>query len=136
MSWILDLTGYKRTNYGLDDYQFKKENDLESRMKSSSKMLFKYPDRIPIIIEKHDSCKIINQLEFKKYLVPKELTMGQFIGMIRSKVKLEPSIGMFVFVNNLLVPNSQCIGSLYNENRDTDGFLYMKYSAENTFGYV
>jgi len=136
MSWLLDFTGYSKTNYGLDDCQFKKDNNLESRIKSSSKMLSKYPDRIPIIIEKHKSCKIINNLEFNKYLVPKEMTMGQFIGMIRSKVKLEPSIGMFVFVNNLLVPNSQCIDSLYKENKDADGFLYMKYSAENTFGYV
>lgn len=97
-------------------------------------MISKYPDRIPIIIEKHKGCEYINQLESCKYLVPKEMTMGQFIAMIRSKIKLEPSTGMFVFVNNLLVPNSCCIESLYNEHKDDDGFMYMKYSAENTFG--
>ncbi|NDB84184.1 MAG: hypothetical protein EB127_15930 [Alphaproteobacteria bacterium] len=134
MSWILNWKGYNRKVDGIDDCQFKKDNSLENRIASSSKMISKYPDRIPIIIEKHKSCEYMNQLKSSKYLVPKEMTMGQFIVMIRSKIKLEPSTGMFVFVNNLLVPNSCCIDSLYNEHKDDDGFLYMKYSTENTFG--
>lgn len=36
---------------------FKQNNSLVERKKQSYAILNKYPDRIPIIVEKHKSCK-------------------------------------------------------------------------------
>ena len=32
------------------------------------------------------------------------------------------------------VPNSASVGEVYDEHRDEDGFLYVQFSGENTFG--
>ena len=32
------------------------------------------------------------------------------------------------------MPMSNILGHIYDENKDKDGFLYVKYCEENTFG--
>jgi len=34
----------------------------------------------------------------------------------------------------MIVLNSASVGEVYEEHRDEDGFLYVQYSGENTFG--
>ena len=43
-------------------------------------------------------------------------------------------MAIFIYINNI-IPNSNAkLQDLYNNNKDQDGFLYIKYSGENTFG--
>jgi GABA(A) receptor-associated protein len=35
-----------------------------------------------------------------------------------------------------LPPTAAMMSAIYDENKDEDGFLYMTYSGENTFGLV
>jgi len=37
-------------------------------------------------------------------------------------------------VNNALPPTASLMSTIYEENKDEDGFLYVQYSGENTFG--
>ena len=60
--------------------------------------------------------------------------MNQFVFIIRKRIKLDPSQTLFVMVNNSLVSSSELLGEVYETKKDIDGFLYMKYSSENTFG--
>ena len=94
----------------------------------------KYPTRIPIIVERYNKCKNINDIDKNKYLVPDDLTLGQFIFTIRKRLKLTPEKALFVFVNNSVMPSSLLIKEIYEKNKDDDGFLYMNYTGENTFG--
>tara|TARA_B100001094_G_C17587276_1_gene510254 strand:- start:75 stop:419 length:345 start_codon:yes stop_codon:yes gene_type:complete len=112
---------------------FKDEYDERSRTLESRKIISKYPTRVPIIVEKHDSCQFKN-MNKKKYLSPKDLTMNSFIYEIRKRVELEPSQSLFVTVNNRLVSNTQTLGEIYENEADKDGFLYIIYTSENTFG--
>ena len=42
---------------------------------------------------------------------------------------------MFLFLEgNTLAPTAELVSSLYETHKDEDGFLYMEYSGENTFG--
>lgn len=41
---------------------------------------------------------------------------------------------IFVFVNNTLPPASSLMSQIYNDHKDEDGFLYVTYSGESTFG--
>ena len=34
----------------------------------------------------------------------------------------------------MVVPSSASVGEVYEEHRDEDGFLYVQFSGENTFG--
>ena len=76
----------------------------------------------------------IMDIDKRKYLVPSELTVGQFIYVIRKRIKIAPEEAIFLFINDTLPPSSSLISQVYKENKDQDGFLYMVYSGESTFG--
>ncbi|KAE8965225.1 hypothetical protein PR001_g28797 [Phytophthora rubi] len=92
---------------------FKKEHPFEKRQAESQRIRFKYSDRIPVICEKADRSDIPD-IDKKKYLVPADLTVGQFVYVIR---KL-----------------SALMSNIYKKQKDSDGFLYVTNSGENTFG--
>jgi len=100
----------------------------------AQRILEKYPDRIPIILNKAKNSKI-DDINKKKFLIPKDLTVGQFLFVIRKKINLKPEIAVFLFTNNSIPSTNEMIGNLYANNKSEDGFLYMEYSGENTFGF-
>ena len=112
---------------------FKESHSHEERLNESSKIMKRYPTRIPIIVEKQYGCKLDN-LTKNKYLAPQDMTMSQFLFMVRRRIKLEPSEAIFLMVNRTLVSGSQPIYKIYEDHKDSDGFLYMIYTSENTFG--
>jgi len=113
--------------------QFKKEHSFDKRKAESARIRVKYPDRIPVIAEK-SSTSSIPDIDKKKYLVPADLTMGQFVYVIRKRIKLAPDAAIFVFVNNTLPPAQELMAKIYKDQADADGFLYVTYSGESTFG--
>lgn len=114
-------------------YKFKTENSDKDRIAESKRICTKYKDRIPVIVEVYDACKDRLTLDKSKFLVPFDLTVGQFMYVIRKRIKLEED-AIFIFINDLLAPTSQCMGSVYKEHKDKDGFLYSMISLESTFG--
>jgi len=115
---------------------FKTKHTLEERQTEFQRIHNKYPERIPIIVEKMQTSKNdeIPDLEKKKFLVPPSITFGQFLYIIRSRIKLAPEKAIFVFINNILPSNTQSIREIYETHKDEDGFLYCKFSGESTFG--
>jgi GABA(A) receptor-associated protein len=131
-----------------------------------------------------------------RFLVPADLTVGQFVYVIRKRIKLSPEKAIFIFVKNVLPPTGRrppqrpsnpiggaaagpvaaalgdlpntwvspphlalgaqgfnssppsylsshlsrppppaaLMSSVYEDHKDDDGFLYITYSGENTFG--
>ena len=112
--------------------QFKKDNPYEKRKLESSTIMQKYKNRIPIIVELADNTDF--KLDKKKYLVPSDLSVSQFIFVIRKRIKLESEKALFVLFNNTLPPASDLLSSIYEKNKDSDGFLYCIVSSESTFG--
>ncbi|CAH0477326.1 hypothetical protein KXD40_001990 [Peronospora effusa] len=112
---------------------FKKEHSFEKRQAEAQRIRSKYPDRIPVICEKADRSDIPD-IDKKKYLVPADLTVGQFVYVIRKRIKLSPEKAIFIFINNVLPPTAALMSNIYEEQKDVDGFLYITYSGENTFG--
>jgi hypothetical protein len=74
-------------------------------------------------VEKSD----IPTIDKKKYLVPSDLTVGQFCYVIRKRIKLAPEKAIFIFVNEVLPPTAALMSSIYEEHKDDDGFLYITY---------
>lgn len=113
---------------------FKQEHDFEKRRAEAARIREKYPDRIPVIVEKAERSDIPN-IDKKKYLVPADLTVGQFVYVIRKRIKLSAEKAIFIFVDNVLPPTGAIMSTIYDDKRDGDGFLYVTYSGENTFGW-
>jgi len=112
---------------------FRQEHPLEKRQAEASRIRDKYPDRIPVIVEKADKSDIPD-IDKKKYLVPADLTVGQFVYVIRKRIKVGPEKAIFMFVKNTLPPTAALMSDIYQDHKDEDGFLYITYSGENTFG--
>lgn len=121
-------------SYRNDRSDFKREYPFQSRIEESSRVLAKYPDRRPIICEKSNTQSDLPNIDKKKYLVPYDLTMGQFIYVIRKRMHLPPEQAIFLFVNNQIISGTSIIGHIYEYSKDADGFLYIQYARENTFG--
>lgn len=119
------------------------QNSATKRFEDSQKVLKQYPDRVPIIIG--PGSKNAPDIATHKFLVPKQLSVGQFLYTIRSRIKLMPDQALFLFVvtfdsrgnmlNSIIASSSKTIAQIHHEYADTnDGFVYMKYDLESTFG--
>lgn len=73
-------------------------------------------------------------IDKKKYLVPADLTCGQFLYVIRKRLKLPSEKALFLFVNGTIPATASMMNTIYEQHHDKDGFLYMSYSEENVFG--
>ncbi len=114
--------------------KFKEQHSFEERCEESKRVRDKYPDRYPIICEKTDTAQM-NEVDKKKYLVPGDLSVAQFMHVIRGRLKLDPTHAFFIFFGNSISPaNSTSLNEGYVKYKDDDGFLYVTYSEENMFG--
>jgi GABA(A) receptor-associated protein len=109
--------------------EFKKQS-IEERIKISNSILNKYPTRIPIIVD----CKKEIIIDKNKYIVPNDLSIAQFIYILKKRINLNYEQSIFLLCNNLLVINTELIYDLYHKQKSEDGFLYIIISLENTFG--
>lgn len=53
--------------------------------------------------------------------------MGQFVYVIRKRIKLAPEKAIFIFVGDILPATAALMSDIYNEYKDEDGFLYVRY---------
>ncbi|XP_022083478.1 autophagy-related protein 8-like [Acanthaster planci] len=114
-------------------WAFKEEHTLESRIAESTEVRQKFKDRIPVVVEKAPRSDIRN-IDKSKFSVPSDLTVAQFMYIIRKRIELPPEQPMFLFVSKVLPTTSATMGAIYEEHKDEDGFLYIAYSGQNTFG--
>jgi len=118
----------------LERKSFKNIHIFEKRLSESSRIRLKYPDRVPVIIEKALNSDV-SDLDKNKYLVPDELNIGQLIYVIRKRIKLSHEQSIFIFINgDILAPTSALLSSVYTEHKNADGFLYVTYAGQDSFG--
>lgn len=114
-------------------FEFQNSHSFEQRKNEASRIRAKYPDRIPVIVEKAPK-NPVPDIDKHKFLVPADLTVGQFVYVIRKRIKLTPEQAIYVFINNTLPPTAELMANMYREYAEKDGFLYIMYSGETTYG--
>lgn len=113
--------------------KMKSEYDADSSVCDEIKQIRqKHPDRIPVKIILHKDCSFT--LTKLKYLVPNDLTYGQFLYVIRNRIKLPESKALFMFFNDELPKQTDNMTYIYDTHKSKDGFLRATISEENTFG--
>ena len=113
---------------------YKHQLPFEDRCCETRRILQKYPERVPIICEKATAQHSLPNIDKQKYLVPHELTAGQFIAIIRQRMNLTANEAIFLFVNNKIISTNSNMKQVYEQFKDPDGFLYVQYSKEKVFG--
>lgn len=117
-------------------FKFKLQNpDAHKRLEESEKVKQRYPERIPIIIEKDPTSKI-KEIDRTKFLVPNDITIADLMLIIRKKLELQKEASMFMLVNGKTsVTGQQGIKEVYENYKDKeDGYLYIAYTSELTWG--
>ncbi|XP_041931007.1 microtubule-associated proteins 1A/1B light chain 3C isoform X2 [Alosa alosa] len=88
-----------------------------------------------VIVERYFREKQFPLLDKSKFLVPFELTMGQFISLLRSKIDLDSTQALYLLVSEKhMTCMTASMGEVYSQYRDQDGFLYMTYASQDMFG--
>ncbi|WKX94882.1 hypothetical protein Q1695_011836 [Nippostrongylus brasiliensis] len=113
-------------------WAYKEENNFEKRRAEGDKIRRKYPDRIPVIVERAPKSRL-RDLDKKKYLKKVSIS-GQFYFLIRKRIHLRPEDALFFFVNNVIPQTMTTMGQLYQDHHEEDLFLYIAYSDESVYG--
>jgi Autophagy protein Atg8 ubiquitin like len=91
-----------------------------------------------VICEKVEKSDIAT-IDKKKYLVPADLTVGQFVYVIRKRIKLSPEKAIFIFVDEVLPPTAALMSSIYEEHKVNFShfslLLLLKVQNANDFLY-
>ena len=107
-------------------------------MKNISELLKKYPDHVPVIINRNPADKILRDIDKKNYLIPKNLKVSEIYLIIRKKITIDSKHAIFIFVKShlgdVLVPVGSNVLEIYDLYKNDDGILYIIYTTENTFG--
>ncbi|KAM4722704.1 microtubule-associated protein 1 light chain 3 gamma-like [Rhinophrynus dorsalis] len=119
----------------LNATSFKQRKRLDSRIHEVNRVRNRFPSKIPVIVERSPQEKLLPPLQKIKFLVPPEITVGQFVHLIRCKLPLPPSHALCVLVRGRQMTSLvMTMSQVYNENRDHDGFLYLTYMSQDVFG--
>ncbi|XP_027727644.1 microtubule-associated proteins 1A/1B light chain 3C-like [Vombatus ursinus] len=114
---------------------FKQRKSLATRKEEVAGIRAKFPSKIPVIVERYQKEKYLPPLDKTKFLVPQELTMTQFLTIIRSRMVLTATEAFYLLVNNKsLASMSVTMAEIYRDYKDEDGFVYMTYASQEMFG--
>lgn len=101
----------------------------------AARVMAKYPEKVPVVVIRANGARAsMPELKKWKYVVPRDLTMGQFMYLLRRHMTLPPEEALFLFVGNMLVPGSERIVDVWSRYRSEDGALHVVYSGESAFG--
>ena len=124
---------------------YKNSVSFNARKEATRNILNKYPDKCPIYLTFDNKLKLKQRAgtNFNKYIINNNLTIGQYMQVLKKRVEMGEKIALTLFVNiykndkliNTILPIlSMSIEQAYTQYCDEDGFLYMNLVAENTFG--
>ena len=120
--------------------EFTKEvPDFQQRESESRNLLKQFPNKVPTVIEPQSASQPV-RLDQNKYLPPRFLipamyTFHEFKQVLRRRMNIEASESLWLEVGgNSAPPDEYMMYKVYESYKCADGFLYVKYSSEATYG--
>jgi hypothetical protein len=124
---------------------FRKKFKFEERKDITRKIISKYEDKCPIYLSFDSQLSFKSLKNYNRYIVSNNLTLTQFLLIVKKKINFDPTESLTLFIeiydknssnikDTILAPLSSSINTIYDINKNEDGFLYMKVLKENVFG--
>jgi len=123
---------------------------LEFRITEAEKLLKRHPNCIPVILEPpQDGSSMANQLQFdgtnfqRKLLMPADITFRECCARVRKHlldskaIQADPARdALYFYINRNFATclMNESLSTIYKIHRHTDGFLYVNFAKEATFG--
>ena len=76
------------------EFKYKKEHSLEERKNEANRILNEYQGRLPVICEVAPN-SVLPPLKKTKYLVSYDMTISQFMFLIRRNIELSKETSLF-----------------------------------------
>ena len=113
---------------------FKEHYPFEQRKQMSTKLRSK--NRIPVIVQPYRSEVQLPHLKNEQYLFFDKITYGQMCSIIQRRLlQLKPEQTFITLINGCtMVCASKVLSDIYDQYKDSDGFLYVMYASRQTFG--
>ncbi|KAI8353323.1 GABA(A) receptor-associated protein, partial [Blakeslea trispora] len=97
---------------------------IEQRKAEATRIKCKFVDRVPVVCEGRDKKALF--LKKKRYLVPKDFTLGQFVHLLRQRINIGHECALFCFLEHQISPvMSESMDVLYQHYHDEDQYLYL-----------
>jgi len=113
---------------------FKERKPFADRAQDSANIREQHPDKVPIIVERSKSERTLPVLDKSKFLVPGHVTVTELIRVLRRRLQLAPGQAFFLLSERGMPPGTQTLSELWESDKDEDGFVYVFYAAQETFG--
>ncbi|XP_068619756.1 uncharacterized protein [Battus philenor] len=115
---------------------FKSKKPFITRKEEVMAIKSKFPTKIPLIVERSPKERNLPALDKSKFLVPEDITMSQFLVIIRNRIRIKPNQALYLIINNRsMLSMSLTMAQAYENFGDEDGFLYITYASQEVFGY-
>jgi hypothetical protein len=107
---------------------------LEDRQKQSFRLIKRFPGKYPIIIDRAN--RSTPKIDKNKFIIHGDTCISELMILLRKKINLSPAEGIFMFCDDNIVSGNMTISQLHHLSglKRNDGFTYILYSLENTFG--
>jgi len=114
---------------------------IEERISESNRILAKFPNSIPVIIESKSE-EVYKKLKKNKYLVPRNVSASYLLAAVRKHLEIDSSKAIFMYCGDNIICGTEIIDELYKDyiikkklfGNNTEKFFYVYISVENTFG--
>uniref|UniRef100_A0A5S6R0X5 Uncharacterized protein n=1 Tax=Trichuris muris TaxID=70415 RepID=A0A5S6R0X5_TRIMR len=114
---------------------YKASKSLAKRREETALVKSRFPNKLPVVIERHYKETVLPAIEKNKFLVPKEATMIQLLAVLRNRLNLRHGHTFYFLINGrTLVTSNETIMNVYEKHVDDDGFLYLTYTSKESFG--
>ncbi|CAK75507.1 unnamed protein product (macronuclear) [Paramecium tetraurelia] len=125
-------------------FSYKIKNSYEQRTQQSFNLIEKHGQMIPVIIElvlkMRYHKEIPNKLQqFQKMMVRETISVQELFNILKQQYSpyMTPQDGIFIFVGgNKLLTNSfsKSFKEVYQQNKDSDGWLYLEVRSKDHSG--
>ena len=114
---------------------FREKFTYSKRVELSERIRNRHYSKVPVIVDRAANTPNLPLLEKQKYLTPQHFTMANFTNEILQQLPVQEQSHICFYVGNgVRAMPAMLMQQVYEQYKDTDGFLYVTYGEHKTFG--